>query len=276
MCVIFHTPLLKTSSVPKEKNFGLIPLDLIRPILSYLDTYNFAKSSLVCKTWEVFGKDETLWRKIILNELERKGYSKRVFGPKEWQEFHGIATHHIKYPRNLCKELDKPSPFFLKKTVGQTSYIQCMIKEIKNCADLALFMKNNTGYFESNEDIIKEKEISLLENADWYIIPETILPNSSNKTLEGQIFKIEKEDPSYRLATLFEISLVAFNHFISTKELMLNKNPYVYTRAISTSNQENFYIIGAFQTAYALTLLRFDKDIKALNTGIIPLKQLDR
>lgn len=259
-------PTILTSEVGQ---LGPIPLELMPSIFSHLGSYWFCKSGLVCKKWNAFGKEEALWEKVILNELEANNYSSRVFGPREWKTHHKITTD-LKYPKKLCIELNKLSPFFPGKTVGETSYVQCKVKKINSCVDLDLLFRNKKNFLEVNKGIINDKEVSSI-NADWFIVPEKIIPNSTSKTLENQLILIK--DPSYKLISIFEISLVAFSQLKATKTLVLDSNPPIFTRAISTSTKKN-YNVGNFKEGFGLTVQKFRKEYDLYNTGIIPIKEL--
>lgn len=242
--------------------------DLLPLILSYLDTYSLAKVNSVSKKWNE--KVELVWQKVIIRELDSRDYRRRIFGPEEWKKY-GI-TIPLKYPKNLCYELNKPSPFFEGKTVGETSFVQFKVAGVGNCVELADFMKEKSNYY-SNRGVITKFEVSL-GDAPCYIVTETIIPDSILKNFTDQSSQITKMDPSYRVGSVFEISLVAFCQLLSSQQYMLNSDPPLYTRVVSTKKKNKTYNLGAFYETTGLTVLTFSKTIAAKNTGIIALKEI--
>lgn len=248
--------------------YSLIHDDVLPLILSYLDTYSLTKVNSVSTKWNE--KIELIWQKVIIRELDSKGYRNRIFGPEEWER-HEIKIS-LKYPKNLCHELNKPSPFFEGKTVGETSFVQCKVEKVSNCVELADFIKGKTKYY-STGDIINKSEVSA-GDATWYIVTETNIPDSIFKNITHQSSQIIKKDPSYRVGSVFEISLVAFCQLLSTEQYMLGRNPPLYTRVMSTQKETRTYNLGAFYKKEGLTVITFSKTIEAGNTGVIALKEI--
>lgn len=246
---------------------AILPRELIVSILSFFDSRSFFRSSLVCKEWQNitnhFGQE------IIEKELRIKGYRDRVFGPKEWESIHGIKTN-LQYPKNLCMELDQPSPFFREKTVGQTSYVQS-VADIKNCKALVKMVGDRTQYYEFAPTRFK-RQVSL-SATEWYIVSEL---TNRNMKFKDQLSFIEKV-PQYRIGTIFEISLVVFNQFLSTSDCMLNalngKRP-LFTRAISTGKTNSVYNLGGFDKNFGFAVIEWSRGFHSKQTGVIYLKDI--
>lgn len=251
-----------------------LPLELIPSIFRHLKALDFAISLRVCKLWKSL-ENENLWQELLSNELEGKSYLPRVFNGEDWEKHHGIKTR-VLYPHNFCHALDKKSPFFENMTVGDSSFIQCKVAEVSNCKTLVdLLKKHSTGYFKNEIKTVNllEKETAL-GMRDWIIMPDTNLPDSIEKTLADQSKLFH---PPYRIATIFETSLVFFNRLISSGEQTLRRDPPLYTRCIATSikTDEKHFIAGGWAVkTQPLMVMPYDRENETRNTGIIPLMDL--
>lgn len=252
--------------------FKFLPPEIVNLILLNTDTITLANSNCVSLKWRNLSNNNFLWNELIVKELILKGYRNRVFAS-------GNFGTLARYPRNLCMELDKPSPYFPNKKVGETSFVVFKDPDISNCKALEVWAEEH-GLKASYK--IHSKQVSNLEierslcTADWFLIPdcgvELVIPKSRKKSLGEQKTAIEVKDKSYRPGTLFEISLVFFIR-LCFGQPVLSSNPPVYTRCLSTNENSKPFILSS-NDKNELIAMPFFEASKISNTGIIPIKEL--
>lgn len=185
--------------------FDLLPLEIIHLIFISNDSRSLANINKVSKRLYTLSKVDFLWNKMILAEITLKGYRERVFTPCDW----GVEGC---FPRNLCKELDKESPFYEGKTVGETSLVTFKNSQIQNCKELEAWAKENgvQNLYKSHKRQIAEldREHSL-SSADWLLIPDGgMIPNSRRKSLGTLKNDIKDKDKTYKPSSFFDLSMV--------------------------------------------------------------------
>lgn len=205
--------------------------------------------SIVSKHWHQYLIQHN-WNAVIAQELKERNIS--VFGPEEWKKHHNIEIA-ANYPRLLIDHLDK--------VVGK-AFLQLRYKKIKNCEQLASLVKEKYQC----EDINFADEVDTSE-AKWLLLTE-LIPKSKRKTPQNQIALLKSP---YRQATIYEISLIVFNHYYNTGQRLLDDDPLVYTRAYSTSQKSPDYIVGAYFQE-GLTVMNLGTAMP--NTGIMAIREI--
>lgn len=229
-----------------------LPSETTYLILSNTCTRTLANISSVSSKWRLLSNIDLLWNLVIRNELISKGYK--------------VSPSVANYPRNLIIELDRPSPFYKDKTVGASSFVFFKDPGIKDCKEWAY----NAHLRQITE---LEKEMSLSQ-ADWLLIPDNgVIPKSRRKSLGDQKVVIEKKDKSYRPATFFELSLAHFTKVSLGLEIPYH-NPPVYSRCLSTNENNGKSIIMCSNKEKEIVAMPFFDASEVPNTGIIPIKEL--
>jgi hypothetical protein len=259
--------------VPEECDSNLIkllPPEIIRLIFISTDSRSLANINKVSTRWYTLSCDDFLWNETILAELILKCYRERVFTPSDW----GVEG---RFPRNLCHELDKESPYYEGKTVGETSLMAFKNPQIQNCHELEAWAKKN-----GVEELYKahEKKISNLERehslsyADWILIPDGgVIPNSRRKSLGTLEAELKKKDKSYKPGSLFDLSLIHLTGIKQGHNALFTPS-CVFSRCLSTNkaNAESINVYGNHEKK--LVAMIFYRNSLVPNTGIIPIKEL--
>ena len=250
--------------------FQSIPLEIIRVVFISTDSRSLSYINQVSKKWYGLTCDDFVWNKTILAEIQLKGYRERVFTPSDW----GIEGN---FPKNLCLELDKPSPFYEGKTVGETSLVTFKNPKIQNCKELEDWGKEKGVrklykiHTKQIAELEKEHSMSLSE---WLLIPSGgVIPNSRKKSLETLKKDLKQKDETYHPASLFDISMVHLTSIFHGHNALYSPS-FVFTRCLST-NTAIFQSINIYSNhEKELLAMEFFSDSLVPNTGIIPIKEL--
>lgn len=232
-------------AIKEEARSFWLPEELLGTIFSFLNYRDLDSCSLVCRQWRKMANDE---------EVRVTSYLKtRTFGGEQWAAHYGDIGETPSLPPNIRRDLKKPSPFWVGKSVAATTRLLWMPKEINgasfNLDTLSELIthprKGPATQFRYYDGTIRAEHGTSTKRAGWVLMTNTVIPGSRELQYAKQQALVESHI-GYTIPGALEAATYMVTTFVASKEYLYDRTPLTYTRCNEKTEGRCPIVVGGF------------------------------